>query len=430
MVVRTFDLSYTASIDSQGGVSLFILEKDGSKFGVYLRELISNRYESIRKFCRAYLELRDGETDDEEIRKLLNRFSQILKGTKRIQIDDLPYVTELLDISCEELLSAGTARIPVSSHVTNYDVAFSHDRLEWDKYMNREDKLFLNCDEYCKTVIDYALDFKNYEFIKYLLDEKYIWLVDLSNWTDSGFSYGAGTSIKRRDIGSIDMGTPLELQYQDKLRTRIIALAIESKDYDVLDALLAREVPSLHLANMSGFPAVDIKSFRNNEMIKAVAKADDQIVDYFSQEFTVKNIQGRENAFLYPYLNEVLEAMLADGNTLKAELVVRRALKHNKKTLERINTLLAEAVKFYQDRWPYDPFTSEAVARQQALERFRFDVGSGMVSYYYFPQEHKRNGFVTNIFRVEIASGSSLVQELLDELNQTYDEIVSTKEAG
>ena len=71
MVVRTFDLSYTASIDSQGGVSLFILEKDGSKFGVYLRELISNRYESIRKFCRAYLELRDGETDDEGTGKRL-----------------------------------------------------------------------------------------------------------------------------------------------------------------------------------------------------------------------------------------------------------------------------------------------------------------------------------------------------------------------
>ena len=141
-------------------------------------------------------------------------------------------------------------------------------------------------------------------------------------------------------------------------------------------------------------------------------------------------MKGRENAFLYPYLNEVLEAMLADGNTLKAELVVRRALKHNKKTLERINTLLAEAVKFYQDRWSFDPFTSEAVARQQALEWFRFDAGSGMVSYCYFPQEHKRNGFVTNIFRFEIASGSSLVQELLDELNQTYDEIVSTKEAG
>ena len=93
---------------------MFTVEKDSSKFGAYLRESILKRYDSIRKFCRAYLELRDSETNSEEIRKLLNRFSQILQGTKRIQIDDLPYVTELLGISCEELLSAGTARVPVS----------------------------------------------------------------------------------------------------------------------------------------------------------------------------------------------------------------------------------------------------------------------------------------------------------------------------
>lgn len=46
--------------------------------------------------------------------------------------------------------------------------------------MKREDKLFLNCDEYRKTVIDYALEFNNYKFIKYLLDEEYIWFVDNS----------------------------------------------------------------------------------------------------------------------------------------------------------------------------------------------------------------------------------------------------------
>lgn len=183
---------------------MFTIGTDGNKLGLHLREVIYKNYESVRQFCKAYLELRDGETNDEEIRKLLNRFSQILKGTKRIQIDDLPYVTELLGISCEEVLSGGTVYIPVSNRVTNYDIAFSHDRDVWDRYMKREDKLFLNCDEYCKSVIDYALDFKNYDFIKYLMDEHYIWFVDLSEWKSFGFSYGAGTSVKRRDIGDID----------------------------------------------------------------------------------------------------------------------------------------------------------------------------------------------------------------------------------
>lgn len=97
---------------------MFKLEND-TAIGEYLRTAILKKYESIRKFCRAYLELKDGQTDDEEIRKLLNRFSQILKGTKRIQTDDLPYVTELLDVSCEEVLSAGKTHVPVSSHTTN-----------------------------------------------------------------------------------------------------------------------------------------------------------------------------------------------------------------------------------------------------------------------------------------------------------------------
>ena len=217
---------------------MFTLEKDDRKIRIYLRQTILKKYDSIRRFCRAYLELRDGSTNDEEIRKLLNRFSQILKGVKRIQVDDLPYVTELLEVSCEEILSAGKVHLPISSHMTNYDIAFSHDREVWERYMKREDKLFLNCDEYCKSVIDYALEFKNYDFIKYLINEKFIWFVDMSEWKHFGFTYGAGTSVKRREIGYIDTHTPLELQYQDELRIKTIALAIENEDFDVLDSLL------------------------------------------------------------------------------------------------------------------------------------------------------------------------------------------------
>lgn len=274
---------------------MFTLEKDDRKIGIYLRQTILKKYDSIRRFCRAYLELRDGSTNDEEIRKLLNRFSQILKGVKRIQVDDLPYVTELLEVSCEEILSAGKVHLPISSHMTNYDIAFSHDREVWERYMKREDKLFLNCDEYCKSVIDYALEFKNYDFIKYLINEKFIWFVDMSEWKHFGFTYGAGTSVKRREIGYIDTHTPLELQYQDELRIKTIALAIENEDFDVLDSLLAREIPEMHQANMVGYPAIDLQSRKNIDLIRAIALSNDQIIDYYSQEFIVKNQQKKDN---------------------------------------------------------------------------------------------------------------------------------------
>ena len=49
---------------------------------------------------------------------------------------------------------------------------------DWDSYINREDKLILNYDEYGKSVIDYALEFENYDFLKYLMNNDYIWFVD------------------------------------------------------------------------------------------------------------------------------------------------------------------------------------------------------------------------------------------------------------
>lgn len=49
-------------------------------------------------------------------------------------------------------------------------MAFSRNPKEWEAYMNREDNLFLNYDEYGKSVVDYALEFKNYDFIKFLME--------------------------------------------------------------------------------------------------------------------------------------------------------------------------------------------------------------------------------------------------------------------
>lgn len=406
---------------------MFVIEKDNAKIGIYLRSVILQKYDSIRKFCRAYLELMDGLTNDDEIRKLLNRFSQILKGTKRIQIDDLPYITELLGVSCEEILSAGKYHVPVSSHTTNYDIAFSHDKAVWDRYMKSEDKLFLNCDEYCKTVIDYALDFKNYDFIKYLLDEKFIWFVDISQWKHFGFTYGAGTSVKRRDIGSIDTHTPLEIQYQDELRTRTIALAVENEDFEVLDSLLAREVPEMHQANIVGYPDIDFQAYRNDELINAIALSNEKIIDYFSQEFIVTNKTGQDNSFLFPYLDAVIKAMLAYGKSDSAELLIRRAIQHNKKTLTTLKALIEESYNFYRDSLEFAPSDMNDYLKKQALFNFRFDPNSNLVSFFYTPEKRKHTGLITNIIHVESKQGTPLIKKLIKEMNVLFEEITSLK---
>ena len=113
--------------------------------------------------------------NDDEIRKVQNRLIQIIKGNKSIQIYDLPIFCELLDVTCEEILSAGENFAESSKRMTNYSIAFSNDENEWLKYINREDKLILNSDEYGNTVIDYAIKFKNYKFLKFLIEKGFIW---------------------------------------------------------------------------------------------------------------------------------------------------------------------------------------------------------------------------------------------------------------
>ena len=146
--------------------------KDNKEIGEYLNYLILQKYKSVRQFCQKYLRIVgiDANNND-EIRKMANRMSQIINGAKSIQTYDLPVFTELLDVTCEQILSAGEYCVPKTRRVTNYSIAFSKSKKEWDEYIRREDKLILNPDEYDKTVIDYAIEAGNYKLLKYLMEK-------------------------------------------------------------------------------------------------------------------------------------------------------------------------------------------------------------------------------------------------------------------
>ena len=211
--------------------------KTNEEIGEFLNYLISQKYSSTRKFCKDYLKLDRRPINDDEIRKMSNRMSQIIKGSKAIQTYDLPIFTELLDVTCEQILSAGEYCVPKNQRTTNYSIAFSKSKKEWDEYIKREDKLILNPDEYDKTVIDYAIEAGNYKFIKYLMDKEYIWFVN--NEHEHTFFYqtfGAGTSIERRKLGFHDM-LQYKLDSEDNLRMGIIALAAANNDFETLEML-------------------------------------------------------------------------------------------------------------------------------------------------------------------------------------------------
>ena len=405
---------------------MFEMERDDRVIGEYLRSLIREKYKSDRQFCKAYLMLRDGSTDDEAIHKVQNRFSQIFKGIKRIQTTDLPYVTDLLSVSCEEILSAGKTHMPVSSHMTNYDIAFSKDRSVWDKYMKREDKIFLNCDEYGKTVLDYAIEFKNYDFIKYLMDEKYIWFVDLTKWRNWGlFGFGAGTSIKIGPYHSSGNSIPHEIQFQDRLRTDVIALAIENGDRQSLDTLLAREIPDLGSISIITNHFLDLPKDYNPRLIKAIARASEDMLDYFSSEFVITTNQKKEVTLLFPFISEVIECMLGDGRNDAAELFLRRSIKHNQFALNELKRVINEAIEFYSKKVGNDSWITIDEIKERTLYGFGFNDKCKVVSFSYNPEKHKYIGFATNIVKINRIKGTVLIKELIIQLNDLYDQIVT-----
>ena len=401
-----------------------MFDVNNNKIGTYLKNRIERQYPSHRQFCKAYLEMIGVEANSEELRKMGNRLSQIIKGTKGIQIYDLPVFTDLLGISCEELLSSGKCIVPTSSHVTNYDVAFSHDTKVWKKHVEREDRLILNCDEYGKTILDYAFEFKNYAFLKYLMDEKLIWFADNSDW--DGYTYGAGTNIKRREMGYIDTAVPLQIQYQDYIRMQAIALAIENDDYNMLDTLRVRENPGLHLQS-SILHNVDLDKYYNDELITAVAHSDEKILDYFSEEFEVEDAQKRKNKFIYPYIGAVINMMLRD-KCKGAELLIRRTLAHNKKTYEELSRVIDEAYRFNCDSLGFE--LDENMVNQikaQTLRNIFFTPQCDMVSFFYSTGRKSTKAFATNIVNITEKATSPLLKELIEESNEWYCKIVSLK---
>lgn len=391
---------------------MFQIEKNNRKIGKYIRKLINQKYKSERQFCQAYLKLQGLPTDDEKTRKMQNRFSQILNGKKAIQTYDLPFVTELLGVSCEEIFSAGKCYMPVSSHITNYDIAFSKDPKVWQVYIDRDDKLILNYDEYGKSVLDYAFEFRNYAFLKYLTDKGYIKFRDTA---DEGFLYnfGADTTIKRRDISNTDI-LETELNYSDKLRTNMLFLAMVNKDFSVLDMLCARETPMLHFAAIYSTEPNEPERYDCSELIEAIAEAPDDVLDYFATEYSVSRKNSvRSSAFLYQHLGKVIVAMIRNHD-MRVIRVIEKAIEHNNRLYSLIKEVYKDAIENIVKQMNCSKADAEGM-----LCRFNSFYDNCDVARVFCYGTHK--GIVGNVIRADIEVSDIKIMNLLTVLNSSYD---------
>lgn len=404
---------------------------DKKQVGAYLKKLVKeSQYSSNRQFGKEYLKMMGyTQPDDIEINRMNNRLSQIFNGKKGIQMEDMLIFSDLLGVSCEEILSAGERRVPVSSHMTNYDIAFSQDEELWSSYMKREDKLFLNSDEYGKTVIDYAIEFKNYPLIKWLLDEEFIWLVDNSEYRQFGYSYGGGTSIEKRAPWDMDNAVPLQVKYDDQLRLKIITLALENEDYDVLDEFRARETPFLHRVGYLN-DRDDAYQYYNEDYIHAIANASDNVLEYFAKEFELVSNLKWKSQFIYPFLGEVIEVLVENHQFKKAEFLAQHVLTHNQNTYEQVESLINIAYTAACDEWG-DKLTEDLkrALRLQIPKQIEYSEKNRVVSFFDSMGKDKTPiCYATNIVRVKVDKTKSPIKDVLLEINMWYDRVATLKD--
>ena len=381
-----------------------------TEIGKYINKLIKEnpKFRSNRDFGKACLEEDDMPLSESAINTKSGHISEITRGITAVQIKDLPAFTKLLDVSCEDILSAGKSRTANGNHLTNYQIAASSDEKLW-KEIKKDSEHFLNPDEYDKTIIDYALEFENYDFLKYLMNNEYIWFVSKEPKKDYCSGFGADTSVKRRPFGSSKI-LESRLTEDDSLRRKLIALAIKNDDIEMLYKLKAREIPPMYNLNVTYNHHIDYQKYCDTEMINAVSQANKNILDYFSEEITIKPVYGKFTfQCMFPFIGLLLDKMIKDKNPY-AEIILKRCIEHNK--------AIYETIKEYTGR-VYG--SGKGIYSACYLG---FQKSGNIISVYDLNQG---DGTATNIIHVNENSNNAGISKLICELNKYYDEILVIK---
>lgn len=399
---------------------------ENQKIGAYISGLIERRFPSARQFCKEYLQ-KDGikEPTGEDIQKMANRLSQIKKGTKSIQIYDLPIFSELLNVSFEQILSAGKCNEPNNNKMkmTNYTISQSHNEAEWIAYIEDKDKPILNPDEYGKTVLDYAIMFGNYDFMKFLVDKNFIWF-DSRKDNDYVMTFGAGTNIQRIKFEERDNGVFIrkpdmdDLQYklatEDQLRMYIISFAADHNDLDMLEKLRAREIPELYYkAHYLSCACPDFNAHYDKSMVSHIAKSGNEVLNYFTDPFEIrdriryKDGSDRKHIFVFPYISQLLD-MLIENKSAFVKTALEKSIEHNESTREKLELLIKESINngcYYGDAWK---------------KEVDFHENGNIV---HFRDTLAVTGIITNIARTKKKSTNSQINWLIKKLNDSYNSI-------
>lgn len=405
--------------------------EDNKTIGSYISGLIDAKYKSTRQFCIDYMKVNNEEETGNTLQNKANRIAQIKNGNKGIQIEDLPIFAELLGVSVEQILSGGkySEAKAKEDRLTNYSVAQSHNEKIWTDYIERKDTPFLNPDEFGKTILEYAIEFQNYDFLKFLMERNYIWF-DSRNDKDYAFTFGAGTKIHRKkyeESGNlIFVRDPQmnDLQYklatEDQLRVYMISFAVDNNDMEMLKKLRAREVPQLYVqAHYLSCSHPDFDKGYNSKAVSHISTAGSKVLDYFTNSFEIRDNMKykdgkRKHTFIYPYISQLLDMMITNNNPyLKTAL--NKMIAYNNSVYKKLTDLIKQSVEngcYYGGDWKNE---------------FDFYKNGNIVS---FCDTLAVTGIITNIAHVTRKSKNDEINELIEQLNKSYDRIKNLKTEG
>lgn len=337
-----------------------------------------------------------------------------MDGKQGLQLDDLVVFSELLDVSVEQLLSAGECGESKKERQTNYSVAQSKDKTAWQRYIDNADNPILNPDEYGKTIIDYAICFKNYDILKYLVNNNYIWF-DSENINDYVMTFGAGTSIKRTEYITDTLQT--RLARNDSLRISLILLAIDNTDKPMLNKLRARELPEIYFRARYPFyshPNFDIRYDKTmEELVKHISEAKKSIIEYFTSSFEIcdqtRDSDGkpRKHTFVFPYISQLLDKLIHNNDKPYLPEVLEKAVTHNESVFNKLNEFIN---------------SDDADASNNSIYMFKFLENGNIVSF-----ANKNRAMITNIIRLEERSDDEKIKELINSVNELAMKISSIK---
>ncbi len=399
--------------------------KSKEEIGAYLKQLILSRYPSCRQFCIAYFDLIRVENYPEElvldeIRKLTNRLSQILKGKKAIQTYDLPIFSELLGVSCEEMLSAGAVHKSITNRRTNYNIAFSKDEKDWMDYINREDCIAAYADEFGKTVVDYAIEFKNYGFLKFLIENGYISFISQQGGIQE-LNFGAVSNLKTRDYQQHTFNEEL---YENKLlRTQLIALALESNDDSILEEMRAREVPTQLTMTIYNCFAVKFNEYYDEHFIDVILRSKSKVFKYFCEEYFTESKWSKEKfKWIFPFFGKLIERAVQQKND-RTEMLLNVAIAHNEEAYDNLKKSILKAAKqlkvLYGDRGFMDVI-------DDTLRDFHLNE-EGNVFTFYCPYVREVEPVARNIIKVNVHSNKLEIQKKINQLNEVYNKMVDIR---